>query len=65
MSSQRKHDFLTAKLKSEESEKQEKAAMRLGNQKHENAMWKKELEKQMEQIALQELEEATTSVMRS
>ena len=57
MSSQRKHDFLMAKLKREEAEKQEKAAMRLAKQKHEIAMRKKELEIQMEQMALQELEE--------
>ena len=57
MSSQRKHDFLMAKLKREEAEKQEQAAMRLSKQKHEFAMRKKELEIQMEQMALQELEE--------
>ena len=57
MSSQRKHDFLMAKLKREEAEKQEQAAMRLAKQKHEIAMRKKELEIQMEQIAFQELEE--------
>ena len=57
MSSQRKHDFLMAKLKREEAEKQEQAAMRLAKQKREIAMRKKELEKQMEQMALQELEE--------
>ena len=34
MSSQRKHDFLMAKLKREEAEKQEQAAMRLAKQKH-------------------------------
>ena len=43
MSSQRKHNFLMAKLK-REAEKQEKAAMRLAKQKHEIAMRKKELE---------------------
>ena len=57
MSSQRKHDFLMAKLKREEAEKQEQAAMRLAKQKHEIAMRRKELEKQMEQMVLQELEE--------
>ena len=57
MSSQRKHDFLMAKLKREEAKKQEQAAMRLAKQKHEIAMRKKELEIQMEQMALQELEE--------
>ena len=57
MSSQRKHNFLMAKLKREEAEKQEQAAMRLAKQKHEIAMRKKELEIQMEQMALQELEE--------
>ena len=57
MSSQRKHDFLMAKLIREEAEKQEQAAMRLAKQKHEIAMGKKELEIQMEQMALQELEE--------
>ena len=57
MSSQRKHDFPMAKLKREEAEKQEQAAMRLAKQKHEIAMRKKELEIQMEQMALQELEE--------
>ena len=57
MSSQRKHEFLMAKLKREEAEKQEQAAMRLAKQKHEIAMRKKELEIQMEQMALQELEE--------
>ena len=46
-----------AKLKREEAEKQEQAAMRLAKQKHEIAMRKKELEIQMEQMALQELEE--------
>ena len=57
MSCQCKHDILMAKLKREEAEKQEKAAMRLAKQKHEIAMRKKEFEKQMEQMALQELEE--------
>ena len=57
MSSQRKHDFLMAKLKREEAGKQEQAAMRLAKQKQEIAMRKKELEIQMEQMALQELEE--------
>ena len=57
MSSQRKHDFLMEKLKREEAEKQEQAAMRLAKQKHKIAMRKKELEIQMEQMALQELEE--------
>ena len=57
MSSQRKHDFLMAKLKREEAEKQEQAAMRLAKQKHEIAMRKKELEIQLEQMAIQELEE--------
>ena len=57
MSSQRKHNFLMAKLKREEAEKQEQAAMRLAKQKHEIAMRKKELEIKMEQMALQELEE--------
>ena len=41
MSSQHKHDFLIAKLKREEAEKQEQAAMRLAKQKHEIAMRKK------------------------
>ena len=57
MSSQRKHNFLMAKLKRGEAEKQEQAAMRLAKQKHEIVMRKKELEIQMEQMALQELEE--------
>ena len=57
MSSQCKQDFLMAKLKREEAKKQEQAAMRLAKQKHEIAMRKKELEIQMEQMALQELEE--------
>ena len=57
MSSQRKHDPLMAKLKREEAEKREQAAMRLAKQKHKIAMRKKELEIQMEQLALQELEE--------
>ena len=57
ISSQRKHEFLMAKLKREEAEKPEQAAMRLAMQKHEIAMRKKELEIQMEQMALQELEE--------
>ena len=57
MSSQRKHDFLMAKLKREEAEKQEQAAMRLAKQRHEIAMRKKELEIEMEQMGLQELEE--------
>ena len=57
ISRQRKHDFLMAKLKREEAEKQEQATMRLAKQKHENAMRRKELKIQMEQMALQELEE--------
>ena len=57
MSSQRKHDFLMAKLKHEEAEKQGHAATRLAKRKFEIAMTKKELEIQMEQMALQELEE--------
>ena len=57
ISSQHKHDFIMAKLKREEAEKQDQAAMRLAKQKHEIAMRKKELEIQMEQMALQELEE--------
>ena len=36
MSSQRKHDFLMAKLKREEAEKQGQAAMRIAKQRHEN-----------------------------
>ena len=55
-SSQLKCDFLIAKLKREEAEKQEQAAMRLAKQKHEIAMRKKEFEIQMEQMALQLLE---------
>ena len=57
MSSQRKHDFLVPKLKTEKAENQEQAAMRLAKQKHLVAMRKKELEIQIEQMALQELEE--------
>ena len=57
MSSQHKHDFIMAKLKHEEAEEQEQAAMRLAKQKHEISMRKKELEVQMEQMALQEMEE--------
>ena len=57
MSSQRKHDFLMAKLKREEAEKQKQAAMRLAKEQHEIAMRKNELEIQIEQMALQELEE--------
>ena len=57
LSSQNKHEFLMAKLKREEAEKQEQAAMRLAKQKHEIAMRKKKLEIKIEQIALQELEE--------
>ena len=45
-------DFLLAKLKNEEAEKQEQAVMPLAKQKHETAWGKKE----MEQIAFQELE---------
>ena len=56
-SSQRKHKFLMAKLKREEAEKLEQAAMRLAKQKHEIAMRKEDLEIQMEQMAFQELEE--------
>ena len=41
MSNQYKHDFLMAKLKREETEKQEHAAMRLAKQKHEIALRKK------------------------
>ena len=40
-SSQRKHDFLMAKLNREEAEKQEAVAMRLAKHKHEIAMRKK------------------------
>ena len=54
MSSQRKHEFIMAKLKGEEAEKQEQASMRLSKQKHKIAMREKELEIQMEQMALQE-----------
>ena len=54
MPSQCKHDFRMAKLKREEAEKQEQAAMRLAKQKHKIATRKMELEIQMEQIALQE-----------
>ena len=54
MSSQRKHDFHMAKLKREEAQKQEQAAMRPAKQKHDIAMRKKELEKQMDKMALQE-----------
>ena len=57
MSSQRKHEFLMAKLKREEAEKKEQAAMRLAKQKHEIAIRKKELEIQIEQMAFHELEE--------
>ena len=57
MSIQRKHDFFMAKLQRVEAEKQEQTAKRLAKQKHEIAMRKKELEIQMEQMALQELEE--------
>ena len=45
-----------AKLKREEAEKQEQAAIRLAKQKNELAMRTKELEIQVEQMALQELE---------
>ena len=45
------------KLKREEAEKQKQAAMRIAKQKLKIAMRKKELEIQMEQMALQELEE--------
>ena len=59
MSSQRKLEFVVALLEREEAEKQEQAALRLAKQKHEIAMRKKELEIQMQldQIAIQELEE--------
>ena len=57
MCSQRKHDFLMAKLKREEAVKQEQAAMRLAKQRHKIAMRKKELEIQIEQMELQKLEE--------
>ena len=43
MSRQRKHNFLMAKLKREEAEKQEQAAMRLAKHRHKIAMRKKEL----------------------
>ena len=43
MSSQRKHDFLMAKLKHEEAEKQEQAAMRPAKQRHKIAMKKRSL----------------------
>ena len=46
-----------SKLKFEEAEKQEQAAMRLAKQKHEIAMREKELEIKMEQMALQEFED--------
>ena len=55
MSSQRKHNFLVARLKREEAEKQEQAAMRLAKKKRKIAMKQKELEIQMEQMALLEL----------
>ena len=59
MSSQRKCDFLMAKLKCKEAEKQEQATLRLAQQKHKIVMHKKELDIQMklDQMALQELEE--------
>ena len=57
MSSQRKYGFLMAKLKREEAEKQEQAAMLLDKQDHKISTRKKELQLQMEQMALQELEE--------
>ena len=57
MSSQHKPDFIMANLKRKEAEKQEPAAMRLAKQKLKITMRKKELEIQMEQMALQELEE--------
>ena len=57
ISRQRKHNFLMAKLKRKEAEKQEQATMRLAKQKHEIAMRRKELKIQMVQMALQELEE--------
>ena len=43
MSSQRKRDFVTVKLKREEAEKQEKAALSLAIQKHEITMRKKSM----------------------
>ena len=55
--SQRKHFFLMEKPKRKDAEKQEQAAMCLAKQKYETVMRKKELELQMEQMALQELEE--------
>ena len=57
VSSQRKRDFIMAKLKREVAEKQQKDAMRLAKKQHKIVMRKKELEKQMEQMALQEVEE--------
>ena len=54
--SQRKHEFFVEKLKREEAEKQEQAAMRLVKQKKRNCHEKKEPEIQMGQMALQELE---------
>ena len=45
-----------AKLKRGDAKKQEQAAMRLVKQKQETAIGKKELEIQMEQMALQEWE---------
>ena len=57
MSSQRKRDFLMAKLKREEAEKQERAAMHLTKQKLKISMREKEFEIQIEQMALKELEE--------
>ena len=57
VSSQRKQDSFMAKLKREEAEKQEQAAMRPAKRKHETAMRKSELELQMEQMALEEFEE--------
>ena len=38
MSSQRKHEFLKVKLRSQAAEKQEQAPMRLSKQKHEIVM---------------------------
>ena len=63
MSSQRKNDFLMAKLKREEAEKQEQAAMRLAKQKHEIAMRKRSLKYKWSRWHFKNWRKTTASVL--
>ena len=64
MSSQRKHEFLMAKLKREEAKKQEQAAMRLAKQKHEIAMRKKSLKYKWNRWHFKNWRKTTASVLQ-